>query len=827
MRAVICSMGGALRCLRMGLLTWVCAAMALALPGCGGSGNDTGPPPTPPAVAAPTITAPPLAQSVVSGQSAVFEVAASGAALEYQWRRDDIDIAGAVAARYTLAAPQASDHGATFSVAVRNAGGSVISVAARLSVLAITTAPVPFQVAAGEAASFAVAFTGDGVSVQWQRNGSDLAGATEATLTLPATTLSDDQSAYAVTLRNAAGSLKSATVRLGVKPQPPGSLELVAGDAGGAGNLDGAADAARFSFITHLALGTSGRLWVVDSEYRVLRRLGSDSQVLTVAGVPGSQQAVDGPAAQARFAGITKIAWSAGPPAAALYLIDGGRLRRVDDDGRVTTLGSAVAGYVDGPLADARFRQLGVVAAHPDGSLLVTEVQDCAVRRIDLAAGVVTTLARSGLCTNLWTTPPTLSGISALAVDGQGRVNALQSGAVLRIDAAGNVTRAAAFDPPSDYWSTGRDLAVDASGRVHFLVANDSQSTGTFFSLRDDGSVSPGFTYATTISTLSPFVITPAGRFVYADTPLLSLRTAGGGGTAGEVLAGAPVIAAKVAAKPLAVQADGKLLRFVKPWGNYGALVRSLPSGAEEVVPLQQDYAGAPSEMVSDGQGGIYTLWTMPGFCITGYCQPEPGRIDRITATGQVQFIAGSGAAGESDGSGNTATFLSPRGLVLDSDGDLFVTTPGRIRRITTLGVVSTLATGVFGSGVLASDREGNLFHATRQGTVIHRITPQGQVSVFHDPAIASADEALRLGIWGLAVAAHGEVLVARCRAAVVDRITPGGAVSTVVGTPGLVGIRTGSLPGALSCPSDLNLDERGNLYIKTDNALLKARFSP
>lgn len=826
MREVTCSVGrAALRRLRTGLLASVCATLALL--GCGGSGNDVSPPPTPPAVAAPTITAAPLAQSVVSGQGAVFDVAASGTDLQFQWRRDGIDIIGAVAARYTLAAPQASDHGATFSVAVRNAGGSVNSAAARLSVLAITTAPQPLEVSAGSAANFAVAFTGDGVSLQWQRDGSDLAGATQATLTLPSTTLADDQSAYAVTLRNAAGSLKSAPVRLGIKPLPPGSLELVAGDAGGAGNLDGAAAAARFSFITHLAFETTtGRLWVVDGEYRVLRRIGSDGQVLTVAGVAGSQQAVDGPAAQARFAGITKIAWSAGPPTAALYLIDGGRLRRVDADGRVTTLGSAVAGYVDGPLADARFRQLGVVAAHPDGSLLVTEVQDCAVRRIDLAAGVVSTLARSNPCTNLGTTLPPLADILALAVDGKGRVHALKGGAVLRIDAAGGVTLVAAFEPPSAYGSTGRDLAVDTAGRVNFLVTNDGQSTGTFFNLLDDGSVGPSFTYATSIGWLSPFVITPSGRFVYGDTELISLRAAGAG-LASEVLAGAPVIVAKAAAKPLAVQADGALLRFDKASGSFGALVRSLPSGVEEVVPLLQDYAGAPSEMVSDGQGGAYTLWTMPGFCITGYCQPEPGRIDHITATGQVVFIAGSGAAGESDGSGNMATFLYPRGLALGSAGDVFVTTADRIRRITTAGVVSTLAAGLPGHGVLASDRQGNLYHAAHQGTVISRITPQGQVSVFHDPAITSTDEALRLGIWGLAVAANGDLLVARCRAAVVDRITPAGVVSTVVGTPGLVGIRTGSLPGALSCPSALSLDERGNLYIKTDNALLKARFNP
>lgn len=810
--------------MRVAAGSWVWLALALAA--CGGGGGSSPPTPPPPTVAAPVITTAPAPQSVVAGQAVSFEVAASGAALQYQWRRNEVDIIDAVAARYTLAAAQAGDHGHAFSVTVRNAAGAVTSTAARLSVLAITAPPQPAEATAGEPASFSVATTGDGVSLQWQRNGVDVPGATQLALKLPVTALADDQSQWTVTARNAAGALVSPVVALSVQPKPPGSLELVAGDAGGRGNLDGPGSSARFSFISGLARDAAGMLWVVDNEGRVLRQVRPDGQVSTVVGAPVAPQLLDGPAAVARFVYISQIVWSAGPPVAALYVIDDGRLRRIDADGRVTTLTSAEAGYVDGPLASARFRRLGALAAHPDGSLYVSERLDCAVRRIHLQTGQVSTLARTPVCNPDWNAPPALWDITSMAVDGQGRVNALRSGVVLRINAAGLVSSPAAFDYPSPYTFIGRSLAVDAAGRVHFFVPDTNWTVGSYFHLLEDGSVAPSFATIAANSLMNPFVVTPAGRFVHTDNGQLSLLMAGGG-QATSVLAGAAVNPLRVAPKPLAVEGDGSLLRFVKPQGSFGAVHRQTRAGTEQVIALQQAFNGYPSEMVSDGQGGVYTLTTESGFCIMDYCTPEPGRIDHITAGGQLQFIAGSALAGEDNGTGVAAQFLSPRGLTLGPGGDLFVTTPGRIRRVTTAGVVSTFASGLPAAEVLAADGAGNLYLASRSGPLIRKFTPQGQVSFFHAPATASADETLRLGIFGLAVAANGDLLAARCRAGVVDRITAAGTVSTVVGQAGLSGIRTGELPGALDCPSDLSWDARGGLYIRTESAFLKARFSP
>ncbi|RYG12185.1 MAG: hypothetical protein EON92_08865 [Burkholderiales bacterium] len=115
--------------LRFGL--WL--AVAALLTACGGGGD--------PAPVPPVITQQPTNISVPAGQSATFSVAlqdSSGAA--YQWLRDSDVIAGADQSSYTLASPQLADSNSRFAVRVSNAGGTVTSAEALLTV---TPPPAP------------------------------------------------------------------------------------------------------------------------------------------------------------------------------------------------------------------------------------------------------------------------------------------------------------------------------------------------------------------------------------------------------------------------------------------------------------------------------------------------------------------------------------------------------------------------------------------------------------------------------------------------------------------------------------------------------------
>jgi hypothetical protein len=117
--------------------------------------------------AGPSITTQPASQSVTVGQTATFDVAATGSgALTYQWKKNAIAIGGATSASYTTPATTNTDSGASFTVTVSDAAGSITSNAATLTITAapvapsITTQPVSKSVTAGQTAAFAVTATG-------------------------------------------------------------------------------------------------------------------------------------------------------------------------------------------------------------------------------------------------------------------------------------------------------------------------------------------------------------------------------------------------------------------------------------------------------------------------------------------------------------------------------------------------------------------------------------------------------------------------------------------------------------------------------------------
>ena len=183
-----------------------------------------------PAPVGPSITTSPTNQTVTAGQTATFTVVAAGTApLSYQWQKNGVNIAGATAASYTTPATTASDSGSTFAVVVSNTVGTVTSAGATLTVNpapvgpSITTSPTNQTVTAGQTATFTVVAGGTApLSYQWQKSGVNIAGATAASYTTPATTASDSGSTFAVVVSNTVGTVTSAGATLTVNPAPVG-----------------------------------------------------------------------------------------------------------------------------------------------------------------------------------------------------------------------------------------------------------------------------------------------------------------------------------------------------------------------------------------------------------------------------------------------------------------------------------------------------------------------------------------------------------------------------------------------------------------------------
>lgn len=192
----------------------------------------------------------------------------------------------------------------------------------------------------------------------------------------------------------------------------------------------------------------------------------------------------------------------------------------------------------------------------------------------------------------------------------------------------------------------------------------------------------------------------------------------------------------------------------------------------------------------------------------------------------RISTFAGTGHVGISqDGLSPQATdLISPHGLAVSRNGDVYLADGVRIR-VVHEGVVSTVAgTGVpgvsgdsglalqtrlsLGSGLvgLALDQAGNLFLSDPNNNRVLKVTPDGKISV-----VLSAVEPR-----GIAIDEQGDIFVAETFANQVVKLDPSGAQSLVAGTgrAGFRGDNGPALSADLSAPEGLAVDHSGALYI-------------
>jgi hypothetical protein len=170
--------------------------------------------------ALPNIIIQPPNQAITLGSNANFSVTAGGSPpLTYQWRFGGTNIVGATNTALTLTNVQLNQAG-SYAVLVTNLFGSILSYNALLTVTGtppvITLQPTNQTVSAGGTASFAVVAGGTPLlSYQWRFGGTNIAGATNATLTL--TNVQFNQAGnYAVLVTNLFGTMPGSNAVLTV-----------------------------------------------------------------------------------------------------------------------------------------------------------------------------------------------------------------------------------------------------------------------------------------------------------------------------------------------------------------------------------------------------------------------------------------------------------------------------------------------------------------------------------------------------------------------------------------------------------------------------------
>jgi sugar lactone lactonase YvrE len=237
-----------------------------------------------------------------------------------------------------------------------------------------------------------------------------------------------------------------------------GRVDTLAGQ--GEGWRDGPALQAQFNTPSAMAIDAAGNVFVADTGNHVIRRIGADGNVSTIAG-DGSAGYMDGPAAQARFNGPMGVAVDAG---GRVFVADtwNDRIRVVEPDGQVRTLaGGDAPGNVDGAGVGARFDTPVALALDARGNLLIADLFNSAVRRLAPAGTVDTPLANGSL----------LNGPLALAVTHDDVIYVSDfDGKVVQLSAQGHVLDLTGVAGQPRF-SRPSGLALDADGGLYLSDA--------------------------------------------------------------------------------------------------------------------------------------------------------------------------------------------------------------------------------------------------------------------------------------------------------------------------------------------------------------------
>lgn len=178
------------------------------------------------------------------------------------------------------------------------------------------------------------------------------------------------------------------------KITPDGVVSTVAGN-GRQGNKEGAAEEAEFVYPTGVAAAPDGSLYVADRGAHRIKRVTPTGIVMIVAGTgePGYHDSL------AYFAKFNQPMMVAADNGGNVYVADAGShtIRRLGSDGQVITVaGSGEPGYRDGLREEAQFQWPTGVSVDIEGNLIVSDSKNHRIRKILLPQGRVSTLAGSG-----------------------------------------------------------------------------------------------------------------------------------------------------------------------------------------------------------------------------------------------------------------------------------------------------------------------------------------------------------------------------------------------------------------------------------------------
>ena len=600
-----------------------------------------------------------------------------------------------------------------------------------------------------------------------------------------------------------------------------GTVTVVAGNgtAGFSGD-GGPALAAQLRNPSDMALDGAGNLFISDSGNRRIRKVTPSGVITTVAGVGTQGFSGDGGLAADAQLGLPTGLTVDG--AGSLFFVDfhNYRIRQITPSGVITTVaGNGTYGF-SGDGGSATAAQLGnpsSVAVDRAGNLFIADTDNQRIRKVS-PDGVINNVAGSG---------PVGPCIEAGFSGDGGRATAAELSYPARVvvDGAGNLLIADT--------GNGRIRNVRPDGVIS-TVAGTGSGVGANFS-GDGGSAT-----AAQLGAPSGVAVDTAGNlFIAGNNRVRKVNLAGiistvagigtfsgDGGAASSALLNYPTA--------VAVDRLGNL--FLADSGNY-RIRKVTPAGIISTVAGNGGYGfSGDGGLASDAQLGWPASVAVDGAGNLFIADSNNYRIRKVTPAGIISTVAGNGIQG-SGGDGGPATSAQlgwPTSVAVDGSGNLFIADnrSRSIRQVTPAGFIMTaVGMGGYASSTqlglptsIAVDGTGNLFIADYEvtGSVppwvsltrILKVTPGGVITT-----VVGTDA--RLGdLSGIAIDAEGNLFIANSRNNRIHKVTPDGVISTVAGieTAGDEGGFSGDFGPAASAqlnhPRGVAVDAEGNLFI-------------
>jgi trimeric autotransporter adhesin len=590
------------------------------------------------------------------------------------------------------------------------------------------------------------------------------------------------------------------------------SAQTVTTVVGGARGNGGRATNASLNSPNSVAQDSSGNLYVSEFDGQRIRKITPGGVISTYAGT--GIAGYNGDNIAANTAQLYFPAGLAFDSVGNLVVADGvnNRVRKISPSGIITTFaGTGAAGYSgDGGLATvATFNQPFGLTYDAAGNLYITDIGNCVVRVVN-TSNIINTYAGNGTCgfggDKGQATSATLDFPRGIVTDGHGNLYIADTNNFrVRVVNAAGLINTFAGNGVNGFSGDGGPAASAEIGAPRALAFRSN----TLFISR------AGKNRVRTVPLNTRIINTYAGSNFGYDGDGLPLPSSQFAGMNGILVDSAGAL--------LVVDGGNNRLRKAS-----NGVMKTIAGGyIGDNKPATRASLVVPEAIAFDKSGNYYVA------------ESDGNRVRKVSATGTITTIAGTGVSGYSGdgGPGTAATLWFPVGVAADSSGNVFVADQFGtvIREIDTQGTINNFSADprFLGIETMVADSANNLYAADTGSCVIWKITPAAVVSIVagvqgtcsYNSDHISATTAYLNTPYGVALDTRGGLYIADSTNNRIRKVAPNGIITTIVGD-GNCGFSGDGGLGTLAevCfPTGVVVSGNGSVYM-ADTANLRIR---